>query len=252
MFSLRVHIAPVGFEIDRIIEPLVKWKADRVYLITEKDVEHSEVKYYFKILKHKLSTKDIDVKEGQCNIRDLYDVLGLYKRIIDSEINNQIFINVSSGNKIESIAGMMACMTFKTDNFNLKPYYVVPDSYDVKPTQGQQMTSGCKDIFTLPNYTIQKPSEDLIKALEVVRDNDNINKTDLIKKYVSAGLIKVKTDAKNPRVAEFSQLNKNILSHLLKWGFVTTEGEGKRCRIKITVDGVNALKFLPNGKYAKP
>lgn len=248
MFSLRVHIAPVGFEIDRIIEPLVKWKADRVYLITEKDIEHSEAKYYFKIIKHRLSSKEIEVKESQCNIRDLYDVLGLYKKIIDEEKNNQIFINVSSGNKIESIAGMMACMTFKTDNIGLKPYYVVPDSYDVKPAQGQQMTSGCKNIFTLPNYTIQKPSEDLIKALEVIRDNNIINKTDLIKKYVSNELIKVKKDAKNPKVAEFSQLNKNILSHMLKWGFITMDGEGKRCRIKITEDGINALKFLPNGK----
>ena len=33
MLNLRVHIAPVGFEIDRIVIPAVKMKADLVYLI---------------------------------------------------------------------------------------------------------------------------------------------------------------------------------------------------------------------------
>ena len=35
--NLRVHIAPVGFrEVKRVTYPLVKMKADRVYLVTYK------------------------------------------------------------------------------------------------------------------------------------------------------------------------------------------------------------------------
>ena len=30
---LRVHIAPVGFEIDRVVIPAIKMKADKVYLL---------------------------------------------------------------------------------------------------------------------------------------------------------------------------------------------------------------------------
>ena len=33
MVNLRIHIAPVGFEIDRIIIPAVRMKADKVWLI---------------------------------------------------------------------------------------------------------------------------------------------------------------------------------------------------------------------------
>jgi hypothetical protein len=31
---LRVHVAPVGFEVDRIVIPAIQMKADRVWLIT--------------------------------------------------------------------------------------------------------------------------------------------------------------------------------------------------------------------------
>ena len=35
MLNLRVHIAPVGFEIDRVVVPAVKMKADLVYLVAD-------------------------------------------------------------------------------------------------------------------------------------------------------------------------------------------------------------------------
>jgi Family of unknown function (DUF6293) len=34
---LRVHVAPVGFEIDRIVLPAIKMRADRVWLITNNE-----------------------------------------------------------------------------------------------------------------------------------------------------------------------------------------------------------------------
>ena len=37
--NLRVHIAPVGFEIDRIVIPIKKMKADRVWLLVH-DSQH--------------------------------------------------------------------------------------------------------------------------------------------------------------------------------------------------------------------
>ena len=33
MMKLRVHIAPVGFEVDRIIIPAVRMRADKVWLV---------------------------------------------------------------------------------------------------------------------------------------------------------------------------------------------------------------------------
>ena len=33
MIKLRVHIAPLGFEIDRVVIPAIQMKADKVYLL---------------------------------------------------------------------------------------------------------------------------------------------------------------------------------------------------------------------------
>ena len=50
--NLRVHIAPVGFELDRIIIPAVKMKADKVWLVVHDNVtEDKSNKYRLKIEK---------------------------------------------------------------------------------------------------------------------------------------------------------------------------------------------------------
>ena len=44
--NLRVHIAPVGFEIDRIIIPAVKMKADKVWLVAHDNVTEDKASKY--------------------------------------------------------------------------------------------------------------------------------------------------------------------------------------------------------------
>jgi hypothetical protein len=39
---LRVHIAPVGFEVDRIVIPAIQMKADRIWLITHDKPKEDE------------------------------------------------------------------------------------------------------------------------------------------------------------------------------------------------------------------
>ena len=41
---LRVHIAPVGFEIDRIIIPAKKMRADKVYLIGHSNLSEDKAR----------------------------------------------------------------------------------------------------------------------------------------------------------------------------------------------------------------
>ena len=43
MLNLRVHIAPVGFEIDRVVVPAVKMKADLVYLVVDREYCHRQI-----------------------------------------------------------------------------------------------------------------------------------------------------------------------------------------------------------------
>ena len=38
MLNLRVHVSPVGFEIDRVVVPAVRLKADLVYLMADENI----------------------------------------------------------------------------------------------------------------------------------------------------------------------------------------------------------------------
>lgn len=146
LYKKRVHIAPVGFDIDRVVLPLKKMKADKVWLVLKRDVKEEIESPYIHKITSDLNKVNIEHTIERCNIVDLFDMLNVYRSIIEQEYGNDIFINVSTGSKIQAIAGMMACMMFKTDNLNIEPYYAEPAQYLVQPEDGQQMTKGCKEI----------------------------------------------------------------------------------------------------------
>jgi ribosomal protein RSM22 (predicted rRNA methylase) len=116
-YPKRIHIAPVGFEVDRVVLPVLDMRADRVWLISEQNPELDQGRSYLEQVAERINEKNenCDIRIRRCDFdnRDLYDVLKAYREIIQEEKENQIFINVSTGTKINAIAGMMACMIFK-------------------------------------------------------------------------------------------------------------------------------------------
>jgi hypothetical protein len=251
LVKLRVHIAPIGFEIDRVIQPLIHMKADQVWLIVEQNIESGDAAYFYQEIIKQLKKLKIPVKEKRCDIHSLYDILNAYRTIIEQEPNNLISVNVSTGTKVEAIAGMMACMIFKDYSLEISPYYVRPEKYE-KPPEKQQYSSGYKGVVSLPNYKIEKPKEELIKALTIIElKKGQITKKSLIEECEREGLIKVEMKkskkeegARNVAAAKHSQLNSRIVGPLLKWKFITIEGKGKSGKIRITQDGQNILRFL--------
>ena len=45
-FKKRIHIAPVGFEVDRIVKPAVEYKADKVYLLVHDNKKEDKATPY--------------------------------------------------------------------------------------------------------------------------------------------------------------------------------------------------------------
>lgn len=244
LFKLRVHIVPVGFEIDRVIEPLIRFKADKVWLIIEENIETSDANYHYQEIKRRLREIDMKFDERRCQFRALFELLNEYRIVIEEEHEHEIFINVSTGNKIEAIAGMMAAMMFHSDKISITPYYAVPENYEIKPKEGEQFTSGYKDVIQLPNYKIERPKEHLITALKIIKENGIVSKKELIEIFLSKKLIVIEK-INHSESAKHSQLNKKFLEPLNEKKFIEIEGKGKAARIKISSDGENILKFLP-------
>jgi len=239
---LRIHIAPVGFEVDRIVIPAENMKADRVWLIVHSDPKEDAGQPFSKLITESLKARRIELRLEGADRTDLFDTLRVLRKVIFQEANNAILINVSSGSKIQSIASMMACMIFK-DRVDITPYYAVPEKYTTIPRE--QETVGVKKIVKLPEYKIQTPPANLIKCLEIIYrwKNYRISNKDLRDQALERKLIHVERREHREQSA-YMALKTNLLEPLLKWQYIKVEKIGRRHYILLTSEGLNVLKFL--------
>ena len=241
--TLRIHIAPIGFEVDRIVLPAKAMKSDRIWLITHNDPSDSLGKSFSNDIKEDLDKHKIEYRFESADRTDLFDILKALKMIIFKEKRNTIFINVSTGSKIQAIACMMACMMFK-DEVNIKPYYAEPEKYATTPKE--QETIGLNRIITLPEYKIEIPPKNLIDCLVLIsqRKNNTITQKELKDQALEKNLIHIEK-TKNRDQSAYMSLSKNLLDPLqLKWKFIKIQKVGRHHNISLTEEGLNALRFL--------
>jgi len=178
---LRVHVAPVGFEIDRIVLPAIQMKADKVWLITHSNTSDDKGRQFVTSIREKLKQERIECLQMEADRTELFDTLRTLRIIILREKGNSVLVNVSVGSKIQAIASMMACMMFK-DIAMIKPYYVVPQKYTSSLAEEEkQETEGLKKMIPMPEYKIELPDEKLIRCMAIInqRTNAEITKHDL-------------------------------------------------------------------------
>jgi hypothetical protein len=244
---LRVHVAPVGFETDRIVLPAINMKADRVWIIVHDKAHEDKGDKFVKAIQSKLRNARIECLQTQADRIDLFDILRALRMIFLKERENSILVNVSVGSKIQAIASMMACMMFK-DLGMIKPYYVVPERYNssLLEREDKQETEGVRNIIGLPEYKIEIPSDKLIRCLGLIdeRAGGKITKRELKDLAIENNLIHVDDKKISSDQAAYMALNKNLIEPLLIWRFITESKVGSHHVISLTEDGKHALKFL--------
>lgn len=242
--TFRVHIAPLGFEVDRIIIPLKQTKADKLWLLAHDNRSVDLSAPYLEKIKKECKKLGVEVKIAYSDRLSIFKAIKSIKDIIEQEKNNYIYVNVASGSKIQAIACMMACMVLKNCD-NLKPFYAQPEKYAV--FEGKQQSFGIKDTIELPIYEIQTPKPKLLAALKIVfeQKDQKMTKKDMAKIAEEQGIITINSEEKNHSQARFASLDKNIIAPLEKeWKFIEIEKIGRNRWIKITEEGQNAAEFL--------
>lgn len=239
--NLRVHIAPVGYEIDRIVLPAKKLRADKVILLVHDNPSQDKAISFYEKIFTQLEKQNIEVIKEYHNRTDLFQIIKTVKKLIEKEQENIISVNLASGSKIQAIGCMMASMMFN-DNKNVNPFYVEAKEY--LGFSGKPISKGIGKIENMPTYEIQKPEQRHIDALKIIRDNGGkISKKDMAKIAKEKKLITV--NAENESQATFASLDQNIISPLEKqWKFIKVEKIGRTRWISITDDGLHASEFL--------
>ena len=241
--NLRVHIAPVGYEIDRIVFPAKEMKADKVWLLVHDKPDEDKALSFIDRIEKQLKKQKITVVKESHDRRDMFKIIKSVKQIIQKEEQNSIYVNLASGSKIQAIACMMACMMFNDKN-NVTPFYVEAKEY--LGFSGKQMSSGIKELTPVPTYKIQRPDSKHIEALRIIQDHKGrLTKKQMAELADKHQLITVNAEKENYTQARFASLDKNIIQPLVEqWKFIDVEKLGRTRWINITEEGINAAKFL--------
>jgi Family of unknown function (DUF6293) len=242
--KLRIHIAPVGYEIDRIVLPAIQERADKVWLLLHENKNEDKAGPFISKITKQLEKERIQVVNEYHDRRDLFKIIRAVRNIIEKEKQNDLYVNLASGSKIQAIGTMMACMMFNEEQ-NIHPFYVEAENYP--GFEGKEpLSSGIKEIQDVPPYSIKTPDQRLVQALDLIKNhNGKLNKKEMAQLAEKYNLITVNAQVENHSQARFASLDKNIIQPLEEtWKFIKTEKIGRNRWIKLTQDGLNAAEFL--------
>ncbi len=172
MFSPQIHIAFNCEEEDRITKPIIDNPPNKLYIFTafikktqQKDINMDFYEKNIKFLKKKIPLLEIITKE--VDYTDYIEIIQELSKIINHEReinpNCKIFINVSTGSKMASIASTEASRLW-----NCQIYYVYSSKYD--PYGEGARHKGEFYVFNPITFPIKKPKEIYIKTLKLYED----------------------------------------------------------------------------------
>lgn len=247
----KVHIVPMGYEIDRIELPLKDIGADRVYLLTDEN-ENEVGRRYLKELDHRIK-KIINAKEFKvsgCPMWDFQKLMSLICELVRKEKldGNFVYINVSSGTKLSAIAGTLASLMY-----GAVPYYAQAEKYNIKypDIEGGEIlgiTSGVTKILQIPSYTIEKPPDELINALAILSENGwRMSQKEYIFELEKLGLIADATTSGRGNRKEvtkkgYAKGKRQFFEKLEEKGWAEKKGKGRNSYIEITKEGKNTFE----------
>ncbi len=137
----EVHIAPLGFEYDRIVGPVRRHNVDVLYLLEHDDPGSGPA--FHDDLRSELDDLEVSVRSRSVDVFDIYDVLGVVTTLTADHADDIVRVNVSSGSKLSAVGAAIACMA--TD---ATAYYVHPEEY---PDRERLRSHGYEDDEVLPS-----------------------------------------------------------------------------------------------------
>ena len=244
----RIHIAPVGFEVDRIVLPAIRYKADKVYLLVHNDKSEDKAGDYILRVIKELKAAKIETEKVFVNWRDVESITKEARKLFLSLSDNDIYVNVSSGSKNHSIALDRAIMTLDRDQqTNIHEFYAESESYEGFKPGNSQLSKGVRETKEIPKRQMVLPGKRLLGAMIIIHDyNENekgcsrtckkdhehikkkIKKKQLAKACIEKGILQQAGNI-------LTSLDKNIIQKLKnEWDFIEIEKIGQSYYVGLT------------------
>tara|TARA_B100001750_G_scaffold238230_1_gene244469 strand:+ start:163 stop:942 length:780 start_codon:yes stop_codon:yes gene_type:complete len=245
----RIHIAPVGFEVDRIVIPAINYNADKVYLLVHNNKAEDKAGAYVKRIIDELKKQKIETEKVFANWRDVESITKEARKLFLELSGNDIYVNIASGSKNHAIALDRAIMTLD-DQSNIKEFYAESGEYEGFKPGKQQLSKGVREVKEIPKRKMVLPNKRLLGALTIVRDY-NVNERGCTRSC-KKDHEHMKKKIKKKQLAELcieqgilpaagnnlTSLDKNIIQKLEKdWDFIEVEKIGQSYYVGLTPQG---------------
>ncbi|VVC00590.1 Uncharacterised protein [uncultured archaeon] len=280
MIRKIVCIAFLGFDSDRIYLPYRKYGAKKLYIIKRRKHDHKVAEYNYRRIRRNVPKRRIHEIIAE---DDVFVRVNCLKKIFEKEKGNRIYVNVSTGSKLDAIAGMLAVMLFK-DKQQITPFYAHPEkggrrgkvyfsettgldrTQEVYPPDLQKPKNGCHDALRIIFESRHPDRKGELLALRKQEIVEELCKKGCIKGYAylkGAGFVKadkvkdVRNDLRRhtkkrkiPGLRYYASgaihsADNNVFRPLKKtWDAIEEEDRPKNKKVSLTKNGKNLCKIL--------
>jgi hypothetical protein len=233
--DLRVHVAGQGYEARRIVDPALEMRADRVHLLT--DPPNKRLRQYHDRVVHRLHEEGVEVEVRHCAVWDPNAVVGEMGRIAEAERGNHLYVNLGTGPKTCAIAGTLGAMLWGFEAYYPKVDYNVEESTLELP--GDYPVSG---VTSIPTFHLDPPGGDVLALLELLGEKKGrpARKKELVERLRERKFL--------GETSRSAQAEQNVADRVLKraqdWGFVDSDGEGTKRRLRMNARGEAGRKMF--------
>ena len=254
----RVHLIPLGHEIDRAVKPFNTYRAERAYVIVVPDNADlneqmlEKQRHYTKKVCEGLLAAGVHPEVIYCNMFDILDVLRVVSSLIvrEKRQGNDVLINMSACGRMTSVAVTMAAMVH-----GVRAYYVHADRYATGDDAALEADHGLSIVETgqvepLYNFSIMMPdAECQLLLCELYRRGEGMTSEDLFgffHKQGFEGYDELPPEKRNksgeyssgPKNRELlNRMNRKYLHKLEAAGYITRIWSGRRFSVHITDAG---------------
>ena len=243
--SLRVHVGAVGFEVERLYQPMVAMEADVALLLMRSTTDRPQAMETFDEVSRLLQENHVKTEPVYCDLWDTNDVVNTLGGIFSGAPAHSYFFNASTGPKPACIAGVVAASFWPVET-----YYVAAD-YDSPVVRGvlDFRVRGPPRFFTALSVEGPDPGSMAVMT-HLVKRGEPVRKKELIAAMETQGLIGSGSDRASTPQALHGQID-SILWRLERWGFVNLSGHGKGLRISLTEHGKGGYLMFHHRIYPR-
>lgn len=240
--SRDIHIAPVGFETERIYDPMVETGADLAVLVVDESDEIADdemskaAECRSTVIRELISggVDENDIVTEETDLFNLYSSAASFIEIIQTyrQGGDDVYFNISTGSKLSAIGGMMACAATGT-----QPYYVHAEGY-----RGETITTGVADFNPINIYPLNTPHEQYIRIMDYIDSNKTVNKGDIVSFSEDLQLLSEynRSDERNM----YGPVEEEIIEPLKNSDYIREKPRGHETLYELTQEGARTLRIF--------